>query len=565
MPLPPSDPSKMHTVFRDTLNGFTSDHAPQNMQITETEQGADGTEKETSLKLKTWNLLKKCHSGNNPFKIIESPEAFRARRTVQYNQIIEELKKGNLDCVFLQEADELLAPPLSAESQAFEAELNSRGFEIRKHKATATNSGLVTIINTTKLKVDGPATPVFGDAGFSVPVRLKSDPSKKIELTNLHLEFNHDYRQEILEHQFQKIQEGVFSVMGGDFNKNPANQQIVGMIANPDKPTVVASGGGGKLILTDHTTKLLPKVFDGFLSNPGSGTSTVEAIELEGGGFFEEDPATKKMKLTPKGDGVAPLARSSPGEPYIDKKTECASIIAAAKQQYPPLPKHAPPPDLPGAPKTVKTPFLKLKATQQLSEADKAYLPTYSQECKNFFEQQIKEAQDSGKSEYQHVAYNPITPTAQNGYTVGELRRSDPSKEEELLATLKYGSIECPTATGLTDNVQNFAFLTFLKFESKNATSADPTIIEINNFSPENLTSLLQLLEQDPTRIPNIILELPPKKEQCTYGDPPKCFTDDEHRAFAAKIQKYHDKPLIAEEKGPKIPSDPPVDPPKLT
>ncbi len=564
MPLPKPDPAKMHEIFRDTLDGFTSDHAPQNMQITETEQEADGTSKETPLKLKTWNLLKECHASNNPFKITETPDQFRARRTVQYNQIIDELKKGNLDCMFLQEADELLAPPLSSESQAFEAELKQLGFEIKKHKATATNSGLVTIINTNKLEVVDSPTPVFGDAGFSVPVRLKSDPSKKIELTNLHLQFEHDYKKEILEHQFQKIREGVFSVMGGDFNHNPANPQIVGMIADHTKPTVVASGVSGELILTDHKTKHSPKVFDGFLANPGSSTSTVEAIELEGGGFFEEDPATKKMKLTPKGYGAALLARSSPGEPYIDKKQECAGIIKAAKQAYPPLPKHAPPPDLPGAPKTAKTPFLKLKATQQLSEADKAYLPTYSQECKNFFEQQIKEAQGSGKPEYQNVAYKPIKPTAENGYTVGELRRSAPSKEEELLATLKYGSIECPTAIGLTDNVQNFAFLTFLKFESKNATPDGPTIIEINNFSPENLTSLLQLLDQDPTRIPNIILELPPKKEQCTYGDPPKCFTDDEHRAFAAKIQKYHDKPFIAEEKGPDIPSGHPAASPKL-
>lgn len=160
----------------------------------------------------------------------------------------------------------------------------------------------------------------------------------------------------------------------------------------------------------------------------------------------------------------------------------------------------------------------------------------YSEICRKHFDNKIT------KTKY---IITETKPSKENDYTLGELRRSintgDAATKEEVLAVIKYGSIECPKIEkrkGLIDE-QYSAFVAFLKMESELA-GDDPVTIKINDFSPEELQQFLEKLN-DIDNIPNIILKLPNAAETCGYGDK-QHYTKEQYDIAKLAVNEYNQK-----------------------
>jgi hypothetical protein len=117
--------------------------------------------------------------------------------------------------------------------------------------------------------------------------------------------------------------------------------------------------------------------------------------------------------------------------------------------------------------------------------------------------------------------------------TIGKICSTDLDSKD--LAIIKENSIECPTdATNNLTPTQNEIFITFLEMHNnKNIT------IEANNFSPTDLTALLDLLSKKEPKI-NVKLELP-EQDKCVYGNNEK-YTETEYNDIKAKIDLFNNK-----------------------
>ena len=170
---------------------------------------------------------------------------------------------------------------------------------------------------------------------------------------------------------------------------------------------------------------------------------------------------------------------------------------------------------------------------------DKVAINLYSETCKKHFTELIQKNKDN--HEFKDVKYIHIKPTQDNQNTVGELRRTATAVNPgEILATVKLDTIEFSISEGKDTliNVQHLASIEFLKIQSKQSIQDNQIIIDINNYSPQDLKNFLELLNKI-GKIPNITLELPSSKEQCTYGDN-KLYTEQEYRDAVALINDYN-------------------------
>ncbi len=251
----------------------------------------------------TWNLMNKCVSKennprgykNNPWNYTEDAKSYLERKTKQFAQVLEILKSGNHDFMFLQEVDCLTAPTFLKDEkdksaynllkQNFIDNLKQMGWNLAeqhfkpamavdKHVLDPGVKPLVTLYNTKTLEPTGFKRSVLDGAGFECEFR-QIKTGKNVTLVNLHLNFDGIYSNTIPSYQKQLVKDDKFAIMGGDTNHAP-NDKITGLINNWNNCTNLEGNDTGEILSDTHAksvnaegkVKSVKKSYDCFLTNP---------------------------------------------------------------------------------------------------------------------------------------------------------------------------------------------------------------------------------------------------------------------------------------------------------
>lgn len=308
------------------LGGLTSDHTHQSITatlLTENDRPL------LQLRGSTWNLMNYCFSlethgryKNNPWNIDERPVDYMFRKIQQMEKICKILlEDGGKDFMFLQEIDFFYLPILVAPEKwaamslleqqnlqeiqrqqiilrsIFERKLLTLGYLIHystSYQPLSVQQPLAIIFNMRTLLLFGNQEPgafpnrrhIFRGFGLNF---LHRQSNFRVRLVCLHLDFDHDYSQEITPYQQFYIDQNIFMIMGGDTNHAP-NDKISGMINHHTNTTNINSEiVNGKLQFSGDHSPAMKKCYDGFFVSPTKNTKVLakqersEVFTLDGG------------------------------------------------------------------------------------------------------------------------------------------------------------------------------------------------------------------------------------------------------------------------------------------
>lgn len=320
-------------LFSKYVSGFTSDHTYQSAAIsTET---AD--HKRLSLTGLTWNLLNRCHSAlekgfsNNPFDLDETDNSYAIRKKKQLKYLWKKIVKRHIDFAFLQEVDIFTGEPLIPAAKSFLRVLKKRGWGIIKStKEDNLMQPMITLYNKKKLEFQSKKAvcPARDGKFTALEVLYKHKKSgEMVCLTNMHLDFRTDHAEDILNYQHDKIEKGIFTIIGGDTNPH-TNVVYYNLIGDENTSTSI-----------NKEKKSLRH--DGFMASPASKNSRVTIIEKECAYFkwvptnsivkyFKQrrgkevkDGKYKVIYIDPEKDNLTHTKHISlPGSPWIRKAFE---------------------------------------------------------------------------------------------------------------------------------------------------------------------------------------------------------------------------------------------------
>ncbi len=578
--MPPTPKPTMHEAFK-RIDGYTSDHIAQDIQFTEKfEEG-----KEATLRVKTWNLMNKCRPkdkkpgsyANNPFNIPETMPQFYARRKAQYDELIAELTKAKkdgkpFDCIFLQEVDDLAFEPWTPQGsnsteqkyfkelkEDFKERLSKLGLEMQISPKKKGQKPLVTIINTDKLDLRKDTEPhgvlpVGGtNTGFALPVTHKGT-GKPFDLVNLHLGYEHDYKEEILKLQFENIAKGVSKIMGGDTNHDPSNSEMVGLIANPNHPTNIDASDKEKdyqhLTTKDPRTKST-KAYDGFFVNPGGSGSKLQVDELPGKYFSISTNGTVKLidKKTLQRISCPPPAQ---GVPWVDPEywkalIDNKNIILRSNGEYyfnrnKPLPARTKIEPSMGV-ATGDTPPQPSKKSSPLDPLAAKFTTTSWESFLKTKQQDPKTPNTIVINNNKTVKFNISPPNPFDQKTIIKIQSENnavpPLAVIEENPKNSTSTITCPInhqdAKSPTINQDQHAL--FLLFLEKHSNKESPPTVTINGFPPQDLLKFLEKFKQSDPQI-FVNLTLPKDAKQCLYSVKNKDGTTEE-KSYSQK--EYED------------------------
>tara|TARA_R110000868_G_scaffold160018_5_gene389291 strand:+ start:221 stop:2221 length:2001 start_codon:yes stop_codon:yes gene_type:complete len=268
----------------------TSDHAYQSTSV----RFLDANEKPVfCVAGSTWNLMNRCVSKearykksngkynfkNNPWNIDETDKVFHERKQEQFRQIIDIIKSGPKDFIFLQEIDCLTFPRSLAEENRkafismrdeFISQLKGLGWNIILTDKTTGTRPFATLYNTRTL-THRKSTKCAGldSAGFECEF-LHNESNQQVTLVNLHLDYSKDYSQAIPAFQAAQVKADKFTIMGGDTNHAP-NCAITGLINNWHNITNL-EGDDLTGEISGKASNGATKCYDGFLVNPTRST-----------------------------------------------------------------------------------------------------------------------------------------------------------------------------------------------------------------------------------------------------------------------------------------------------
>ncbi len=229
--------------FSKLLGGFTSDHTYQTATITT--YAADGTE--LSLTGMTWNLLNKGHAdlgdrpSNNPFNLEELDKSYEARKKNQLKFLWTHIKKGDLDFMCLQEVDVFFAQPRARFVEIFLGALAKKGWKIVEGRYEDNlMRQLLTLYDAKKLQFVSKRG-VFAaqkSGKFTALEATFTYLNHPVCITNMHLDYQTDYKDMILNYQMQLIDEGKVTIITGDANHKDGNEPY-GLITDENMPTCI--------------------------------------------------------------------------------------------------------------------------------------------------------------------------------------------------------------------------------------------------------------------------------------------------------------------------------------
>lgn len=261
--------STIGNKFEPYVDGFTSDHTYVSAKISTYGEGVHDSE--ITLAGLTWNLLNQCNPHNNPFGVQESGENYVLRKVKQFEFLIEQMQSDIFDFIVLQEVDIFTQTPMPEFVKKFLGKARECGW-LNTHSEAVDNirMPLLTFYNTKNLEF------VSKKAMFPVPETQKNcgleatfnytNSDIPVCITNIHLEYNIDFRDMILKYQKQQISDGKFTIIAGDTNNDPkiGCPSLIGDLVN--RPTNIGS-----------QSKL--QLLDGFMAGPAALDQRVAIIE----------------------------------------------------------------------------------------------------------------------------------------------------------------------------------------------------------------------------------------------------------------------------------------------
>ena len=313
-------------------------------------------------------MMNKCHDkagckvkppnqyANNPWDVTENFEQVNYRRAMQYDFLLEQLKKNKekgspLSAIFLQEINELVfnikdyPDPMTnkVKTLLLVEELTEKDIEILLafkfleslkelgYTAYATTpemncKPMVTIVNTEQLKVskDEPygALPVTANGNekntaFVIKVYNRTkDDEEPINLVNLHLDYGTDYVESILDFQTQMVNQNIMGIMAGDTN-HPPNSGLIGGIGDwYHTSNIDTDESSGELTDRDLRSSRL-KNYDLLFANPSVVNSSVTTQELDGWYFTVKDGTAT---INPIDENTNRKYVSQPGLPWMKEE-----------------------------------------------------------------------------------------------------------------------------------------------------------------------------------------------------------------------------------------------------
>lgn len=281
--------------FQKCVSGFTSDHTYQSATVVSYSNDGHAL----SLTGITWNLLNKCYAkstehkySNNPFDIDELEQYYVLRKRDQLRFLWHQIKSGSVDFIALQEVDIFTREILPDFVKAFLDKIKYKGwFTVHTDKNDNIHKPLIILYNTAKIsfKIKRAVLPMASsmkntslEAAFGY---VGTD--YEICITNMHLDYNTDHRQDILEYQQQQIANGKFTILAGDANYS-SDKEHYSLIGDLDMPTNIAAPHDSTSFVDDGG-KFLRHV-DGFMAGPANSMSRVEITE-GAGAYFKWQPA----------------------------------------------------------------------------------------------------------------------------------------------------------------------------------------------------------------------------------------------------------------------------------
>ncbi len=288
------DPVKKQSVvispFMDLMGGYTSDHTWQSVNVQVPAHSL-------SLNVATWNLQNKCSSkatnqernipySNNPADVDETVDQYTYRKDIQVEQI-KALQATN-SAILLQEADVFINPKWASHYKD-QVEQDDWKLLISPKKNLDVHQNKVAILYDSKalnlIDGDGPIMEYNGTYYGYEWKFIELASSASIALASLHLDYTHDFSEQILIHQDDLIAQRVTGILGGDTNHTP--RLLDGFIGNPSYATNVHSVNGNLSVFDNHPGNIPNdyKKYDGFFVNPPFDDS---AIVTENGGQYIE-------------------------------------------------------------------------------------------------------------------------------------------------------------------------------------------------------------------------------------------------------------------------------------
>lgn len=315
----------------------TSDHTVQSIAVTI----LNNDKPILTMAGSTWNLMNKCTSKNdhpqklyknNPWNYTEDPTLYLNRKKRQFDKIIQTIKSGNKDFMFLQEIDCLTSPtffPNQSDKDAYNIlknefikNLKQLGWNMEMSTPGKGIKPLATLYNTKTLQPTGSKQSVLDGVAFECEF-LHRESNQKVTLTNLHLAYDKDYSQILPQYQEAQVQANKITFMGGDTNHAP-NFRIQGLINNWNNCTNLDGDDFGNIsdihIHNSDPNKIIKKCFDCFAVNPSQTTRAV-IVETEGE-VFRPDPNRRGgfivETLRPELEYADHAThQSAPGKPWI--------------------------------------------------------------------------------------------------------------------------------------------------------------------------------------------------------------------------------------------------------
>ena len=344
---------KVRGIKSDSGDNLFSDHLPRNYQV---------KERYDKFKVMTWNMMNKCHDKascsppnqftNNPWNVNEDERQVNSRRCIQYDFLLMQLRRNNFSAIFLQEINELASiienhpypekmtqkvqellkkEELTEEEKGillafnFLRQLNELGYTAHATTKDMHCKPMVTIINTAELTVAPddnpkaalPATVNGKKKHTAFVLNAKSTSTNTpINLVNLHLDYETDYVESILDLQQSMVKQGIMGIMAGDTN-HPPNSGLIGAIGDwKHTSNIDTDESSGELTDRDLRTSRL-KNYDLLFVNPSSTTSSVTAKELDGWYFTVENGIAT---INPINEKTKREYISKPGLPWMKKE-----------------------------------------------------------------------------------------------------------------------------------------------------------------------------------------------------------------------------------------------------
>lgn len=297
--------------FQKCVSGFTSDHTYQSATVVS--YSNDG--KTLSLTGMTWNLLNKCYAksteykySNNPFDIDELEQYYLLRKRDQLRFLWHQIKSGAIDFIVLQEVDIFTREILPDFVKAFLDKIRYKGwFTVHTDKNDNTRSPLIILYNTNKISFKTkrailPMAPSMKNTSLEATFTYLGI-DVEVCITNMHLDYNTDHRQSILEYQQQQIANNKFTILAGDANYFP-DKEHYSLIGDLDMPTNISIHHDTTLAIDDGGKYL--QHIDGFMAGPANSASRVEITEGPGA-YFKWQPANlliRSIQANKNNDGT---------------------------------------------------------------------------------------------------------------------------------------------------------------------------------------------------------------------------------------------------------------------